>query len=427
MELARRFEDLRVRAGLTKTALAKPRYTVSYVSQIESGRRTPSSEAMGFFAGRLGVSADYLATGVPEDLDARLHYELETCRAELRSGMASEAEARSRAVLADAEHHGRDRLRALAQVELARALSARGAMHECVDAYEAAMEGPLSERERGRAVSGIGTAYRAVGDLTYAAEYIESYLGTRKGEPLDPQVAAELQSILVSIYFERGDVFRSERAARRALAAAESDSSPDSRALALWNASRVLAESRQWDEALELATRARILMEEADDRRRVAQLHNAYAFICLEADPPHVEEARHHLDRAETLLAELASPTDLAYVRTERSRLALLEGNPEVALANAEQALSEVGGDELETARCLFLKGRALGELGRADEARGVLVEAAALFGVKGARQQEASCWRELGELHLSAGDTEAAVDALRQGLQALDPKRSRA
>ena len=255
MELARRFEDLRVRAGLTKTALAKPRYTVSYVSQIESGRRTPSSEAMRFFAGSLGVSADYLTTGVPEDLDARLHYELETCRAELRSGMASEAEARSRAVLADAEHHGRDRLRALAQVELARALSARGAMHECVDAYEAAMEGPLSERERGRAVSSIGTAYRAVGDLTYAAEYIESYLGTRKGEPLDPQVAAELQSILVSIYFERGDVFRSERAARRALAAAESDSSPDSRALALWNASRVLAESRQLRDELRTALR----------------------------------------------------------------------------------------------------------------------------------------------------------------------------
>ena len=114
-------------------------------------------------------------------------------------------------------------------------------------------------------------------------------------------------------------------------------------------------------------------------------------------------------------------------MRTERSRLALLEGNPEVALANAEQALLEVGGDELETARCLFLKGRALGELGRADQARGVLVEAAALFGAKGARQQEASCWRELGELHLSAGDTAAAVDALRQGLEALDPKRSRA
>src|SRR5437016_2575602 len=43
MDLASRFRELRVRAGLTKTALARPKYTVSYVSQIESGRRNPSS------------------------------------------------------------------------------------------------------------------------------------------------------------------------------------------------------------------------------------------------------------------------------------------------------------------------------------------------------------------------------------------------
>ena len=40
--LAQRFQESRVRAGLTKTALARPRYTVSYVSQIEAGRRSPS-------------------------------------------------------------------------------------------------------------------------------------------------------------------------------------------------------------------------------------------------------------------------------------------------------------------------------------------------------------------------------------------------
>ncbi len=427
MELARRFGDLRVRAGLTKTAVAKPRYTVSYVSQIESGKRRPSSEAIQFFAERLGVSPDYLATGIPEGLDAHLHYELEVCRGDLRSGRSAEAESRARAVLQEAGQHGLQRAHSLALVELARALSAQGRMRECVDAYEQALEGELTDREEGMAVAGIGAAYRAVGDLTYAAEVIESYLGTRKGQPLDAAVVAELQSILVSVYFERGDVLRAERAARRALTAAESDSSPGARAIALWNASRVLAEARQWDEALEFATRARILMEEADDRRRVAQLHNAYAFICLEADPPRAKEARHHLDRSETLLLELASPSDLAYVRTERSRLALLEGNPEEALANAERALSEVGSDELEVARCLFLKGRALGELGRVDEAHPVLVEATALFGARGARQQEASCWRELGELHLSAGDCEAAVEALRRGLEALDPRRSRA
>jgi len=56
-----------------------------------------------------------------------------------------------------------------------------------------------------------------------------------------------------------------------------------------------------------------------------------------------------------------------------------------------------------------------------------VLREAADSFGRQGARQQEAACWRELGELHLSAGDMEQAVEALRAGLEALDPRRTRA
>ena len=68
MDFAARLRDLRIQAGLTKTALAKPRYTVSYVSQIEAGRRVPSPEALAFFAGQLGVTSDYLATGVPEEI-----------------------------------------------------------------------------------------------------------------------------------------------------------------------------------------------------------------------------------------------------------------------------------------------------------------------------------------------------------------------
>src|SRR2546423_3140131 len=75
-ELPTRFRDLRQAAGLTKTELARPRYTVSYVSQIEAGRRSPSPEAMAFFADRLGVAADFLATGIPQGVEEALRYPL---------------------------------------------------------------------------------------------------------------------------------------------------------------------------------------------------------------------------------------------------------------------------------------------------------------------------------------------------------------
>ncbi len=366
MDLATRIRDLRVRAGLTKTALAKPKYTVSFVSQIESGRRRPSPEATAFFAERLGVSAQYLVTGIPEDIEQELGYLLEEGRGELRQGRPEEAEALFR------------------------------------------------------------LAKDTVGDLTYAAELIESFLSRSERGPLDPALVAELQSVLVSIYFERGDIVRAERCARRALAVAAEAPSLEFRARSYWNASRILAEANRHDEALEFATRARVLLEEMGDHYNVARLHNAYAFICLETDPPRVREAEEHLDLAERLMSRMDTAGELSYVFEERGRLALLQGRPDDALDHATQALAGASGDELEAARCLLLKGKALAALGQADEAREALHQAIGKFRAQGARQQEASCWRELGELSLSAGDVPAAVQALRSGLDTLDPRPPR-
>jgi tetratricopeptide (TPR) repeat protein len=237
----------------------------------------------------------------------------------------------------------------------------------------------------------------------------------------------DLQSVLISIYFERGDMLRAERAARRALAAAPLLTSLEQRARTYWYVARVLAESRRWEEALEVATRARVLMEELDDRRSAARLHNAYAFICIESEPPRLGEAREHLDKAEAVLSEIGAPGDLLPTYTERGRLALLEDRPDEALDYAERALADSPPEELEWARTIYLKGRALAALGRTEEARATLREAASCFHTHGARQQEASCWRELGELDLVEGDLRAAVESLRAGLEALDPRRTRA
>jgi tetratricopeptide (TPR) repeat protein len=288
------------------------------------------------------------------------------------------------------------------------------------------MEGPLTRREKGTAVGGLARALLALGDLGYGVEVVESYLKDHNGEPVDSAVLTDLQSVLVSIYFERGEIVRAERAARRALASAGPDVPLPVRAVAYWHASRVVAELKQWDEALELAMRARVLMEESEDRRRVGRLHNAYAFLCLEAEPPRLREAKWHLDSAERMLTE-ASGDDRAQILTERSRLAIMEERPAEALQHATEALSEIASDRLEFARCLFLKGRALAALGRGPEAAQTLQEAADLFRARGARQQEAACWRELGELHLGRSDFEGATFALKAGLEALDPRRSRA
>ena len=427
LDLSTRLRDLRLQAGLTKTALAKPRYTVSYVSQIEAGRRTPSGEAVAFFAGQLGVSPQFLSTGIPEEIEEELRYLLEEARAWLREADPAKAEDMARQVVARAGEYDLTAIRGEASLVAAGALAEAGRLPQAIDAYEEVLEADLSERDRALAVVGLARAYRTVGDLVYAGQLVETFLSRTDRGPLDPTFAAELHSVLVSIYFERGDMARAERSARHALAAAAGAGSLELRARTYWYAARVLAEQKKWADALEMSTRARMLMEEMDDRQSVARLHNAYAFLCLEAEPPRLDEARDHLDRAEALLSELSARGELAYIHEERGRLALLMHRPDEALEWAERGLADINPDGLEAARCLYLKGRALSALTRLEEARTALQEAAKRFGSQGARQQEASCWRELGEIELAREDLPAAVEALRAGLAALDPSRTRA
>lgn len=426
--LAGRLKRLREDAGLTRTALAEPRYTVSYVSQIEAGRRTPSSEAVAYLADRLGTTPGYLSTGIPEGVDAEIAYGLEDARAALRAGRTDEALARARDERARADEYGLGPLSAQARIVQANALFLGSRYREAIDAYEEALElTELDERSRGLTVNALASAYRTVGDLAYAVDVVESYLRARRAQPMDPSVRAELQSTLVSIYFERGDVTRAEQASERALAATEDGVTPEVRANALWAASRVLAERNRWDEALDIATRARIIIEELADQRRRARMHTAHAFLCLEAEPPRLDEASSHLEKAASLYDEHAPDEEMAYLLAERCRLALLEGRPDVALEHSTHALDRTGVDELERARCLFLQGRSYAALGNHAKASGCFHEAAAVFSKRGARQQEASCWREIGEQQLTAGDAARAIESLRAGLEALDPRRSRA
>jgi tetratricopeptide (TPR) repeat protein len=424
---AGRFQRLREAIGLTKSALAAPRYTVSYVSQIESERRTPSPEALGYFAERLGVSASYLGTGVPDGLHERLAYRIEEGREVLRAGRAVQAEELAREVLEEARRYGLAHTAAQALVLTADALLMLGRTRQAIDRYEEALEDGLAQRERAMVVAMLAAAYRTVGDLSYAADLIESTLKESRPGPLDPGVSAELQSVLVSIYFERGDVTKAERVARQALAAASEGASPRQRANVLWNASRVLAEAKRWDEALELAKEARLTIEGLNDQLRLARVQSAYAYLCLEADPPRLQEAASHLDDAEALLGDDGPPQELAYVYTEQGRLALLSNRADQALACAERALANVSDDPLQRAGCLYLRGRAVAELGRPHDALEDFHEAAAVFEKTGARQQVASCYREIGEIDFHAGDLEAAIEAFRAGLEALEPRRSRA
>ena len=67
--VGRRLREAREAAGLTQRELSFEGCTAAYVSRIEAGARVPSLQILREFGKRLGVSADFLATGSPGEPD----------------------------------------------------------------------------------------------------------------------------------------------------------------------------------------------------------------------------------------------------------------------------------------------------------------------------------------------------------------------
>ncbi len=140
MDFITRFHDLKKQRGLTTTALAFPRYSVSYISRIEAGQRRPSPEALAHLAERLGVSSDYLATGIPDGLESSIRFRLEDARRQLYAETAAAVEESLRDLLAEVEGYKLDSLRAMILAALGVSLRLQAHFREAIEAFEQALE-----------------------------------------------------------------------------------------------------------------------------------------------------------------------------------------------------------------------------------------------------------------------------------------------
>jgi transcriptional regulator with XRE-family HTH domain len=417
--LPERLRRLRKERGLTSTALAQPKYTVGYVSQIERGARRPSHEALVYFARRLGVSPTHLLTGVPDDLPLRLQFELEQAEKDLSEGSYRDSALRAEKVLEECQQYDVPNLSSWAAVVQADALFELDRFTEARERYERLLEAEdLLPAYLARATAGLAKASRALGDLSYAAQTVESLLGTETDPPLDSAAIANLQAVLVSVYFERGDVVLAQRAAERALAALDESTPFKTQLDARHAAARVLAERGLWQEAVRLEHEARMYCRMLANYRVMGKLYIAQAFLCLEAEPPRIEEATAHLNRAEKIMTKYGDESDLAFVWTERARAAFLAGESEESVRWSSLAIASEATYPLERARAQLLRARAFRTLGRLVEARASAQDALVTFEVNEAKAQVLSAWQELAEIASAEGDHRTANEALRAGIR---------
>ncbi|GGK88764.1 hypothetical protein Sme01_01930 [Sphaerisporangium melleum] len=320
--------------GLSQAQLAHPELSDSYVSLIESGKRTPTAAVLELLAAKLECSLTYLINGVTAEQMQELELRLGYASLALNNGEVAEARQRYAELLEDGSLVGLRSLLHQAEYGYALASEACGDLDEAISVLsrlrEAATETPPTDQTLAIAVA-LSRCYRERGDLTAAVQVgEESLFGTDRPAWNDGLV--ELGATLLGAYIVRGDLLRARQFASELLAAAEMLGTPRSTVAACWNAAVVADLTGRGDEALSLVERALAVQSETGDPRNLARLRMEYAVLLLRTRPSEAKACRDLMLRGERELAESSAGTvDLA-------RAAIYLAKAEFVLGNAKKA-----------------------------------------------------------------------------------------
>ncbi|TMQ89705.1 helix-turn-helix domain-containing protein [Actinomadura soli] len=213
-----RVRNLRLTRRLSQAQLAGHDLSDSYISLIESGKRTPTPTVLRMLAERLGCTPEYLAEGVEPEQRAHLEVRERHAHLALLRGDPVTAEAGFDEVIARSDDPD---LTSRARWGRARALEELGRVDDAIAVFEELRE--QAERDPGRAswlppVIALARCYHAVGDLGQAIA-----LGERAVERLNQlglgvgEEYTEVGRILLLAYVDRSDPARAHELGRRLL------------------------------------------------------------------------------------------------------------------------------------------------------------------------------------------------------------------
>jgi transcriptional regulator with XRE-family HTH domain len=414
-----RVRNLRLSKHLSQAQLAGTELSDSYISLIESGKRTPTPAVVRLLASRLGCLPEYLSEGIePEE---RLHLQVRARHAELAllGGDAPQSLTWFGEILEAVDND--PELMKRARWGRAQALEALGRGEEAIRALEELRE--EASRDRGRAgwlpvTIVLARCYRTAGDLGRTLALGESALkrladlGLLGGED-----AAEIGRTLIATYLDRGEADQAHELADRLLTATEHDAGVMVDAYV--HASQQALDEGEGGESLYLAEQALALHAGSDQAKAQARLQVTAARTLLPANASPVEagKALELLDAARPMLGGI----DAAECRIEMARSKVLLGEPAAAVTIATEVLDDLSGQP-ETAvtaiRARLMLAQALIATSDRDGALAALrATRDDLTGLPTSRAT-ARVWRELGDLFGTAEDTTAMMDAYRKALE---------
>src|SRR5262245_21275287 len=206
-----RIKMMRRQRGLSQAQLAHPELSDSYVSLIESGKRTPTPAVLELLAAKLDCSLTYLVNGVTAERMEELQVALRFARLAQENGDVEDARQCYGALIRDKSMAGLAALRTEAEFGYARSCEACGDLDEAITVLtqlHSSMEGTPIEPRIPVALA-LCRCYRDRGDLTLAVQVGEAIFdGPGRVEWSDDLV--EMGATLLMAYIFRTDMLRAQ-------------------------------------------------------------------------------------------------------------------------------------------------------------------------------------------------------------------------
>ena len=417
--VGQRLRRLRLQRGLSQRDISGPGVSYAYVSRIEAGHRDPSLKALRQLARRLGVTPEYLETGVrtPEVVDRDLR--LSDAELKLRlGGERQEAEDTFRAALREAVPAGDEWAETRARIGLGLALAADGKYSEAIGHLQAVIDsGAATLISRPDVYATFGRALVALGRQGDAVDFFRNCLNELEREaPKDRAIEFRFRTYLSCALADAGNLPEARRVVLEVMARAEEVGDATARVHLYWSLARVASMAGQPVPAMGYMRRAISLLEASEDTRELAVAHlHCSQILLLEGE---ADEAAPHLEEAEHLLAVGGDSRDVGALRAQQARLAVERGQADEAAARANEALEILAEHQVAQGAAWHALGDALALKGQIDEAVTAFERASAQLEGSGEWRELVAVFRSWARRLSEAGRSDEALDVMERATE---------
>ena len=407
--VGRRLRDARERAGLSQRQLSFPGCSPAYISRIEAGDRIPSLQLLREMGRRLGVSEDYLATGMERGDETAGLMEAEIA---MRLDETEQAETMFREALE----------RAAVPEERARALAGLGQLafragnpREAIARLEEARRvSPGDLPDHPAWADTLGRAYSMLDNLDAAvAIFRESFEVAQQRD--DPVESVRFAVLLANALIDKNAFTEAEQLLERTLELAPDSRDPIFRARIFWSHSRLHALQKNTNAAARYARRALELLDLTEHTYYAALAHQLLAHI--ELDRQHPSEALELIRSGIAMLNESGTKVDRALFRLEEARALLQLGEHDEAASIAmESAGLLADASPYDAGRGYTVVAEVFEQLGDAQKAREIYELAADLLSPLPSRYL-LEVYQKLAALLEADGQKDEALEVLKKAV----------